>query len=197
MTDEKVDRRVRRTKQLLRSALLALITEKGYARVTVQDIIDRADVGRSTFYTHFRDKEELLVYGLEELRSAFPPEPHASDPGQPERPAPSHTLAVFEHFANYRDVWKAMAGRRGADTFTQYLHGFISELLRDQVHARAPDGPTQVPLDALVEFAASTMIGLGMRWWLGNDLPHTPREVDQIYRRLTEPAIHAGLQPRA
>jgi AcrR family transcriptional regulator len=197
MTGEKVDRRVRRTRQLLRDALLALITEKGYARVTVQDIIDRADVGRSTFYVHFRDKEDLLVYGLEELRSPFGPELHASDPSQPQRPAPSSTLAVFEHFAHYRDVWKAMAGRRGADTFTQYLHGFLSELLRDQLSARAPDSQTQVPVDALVEFAASTLIGLGMHWWLGNDLPHTPQEIDQIYRRLTEPAIRDGLQPRA
>ena len=122
----------------------ALIMEKGYARVTVQDIIDRADVGRSTFYTHFRDKEDLLVYGLEELRSAFRPHLHAYDPSQPERAAASPTLAVFEHFASYRDVWKAMAGRRGADAFTHYLHGFLSELLRDQLRARGVTTPIAV-----------------------------------------------------
>jgi AcrR family transcriptional regulator len=187
---EKVDRRVRRTKELLRAALLSLIKEKGFERVTVQEIIDRADVGRSTFYAHFRDKEDLLVYGLEELREPF------ASAADSERAGRSPTLAVFEHFAAYNDVWSAMAGRRGAEAFVRYLHQFLSELVRDQLSARAPEGPTQVPLDALVEFAVSTMVGLGMRWWQLGDVPHSPRQVDQIYRRLTEPAIRSGLRPR-
>lgn len=190
MTAEKVDRRVRRTKDLLRRALLALITEKGYERVTVQDIIDRADVGRSTFYAHFRDKEDLLVYGLEELRGPFTSERAPAQNGDP-----SATLAVFEHFARYNAVWKAMAGKRGAEAFLRHLHGFLSELIREQLRARAPQGPTQVPLDALVEFAVSTLLGLGMRWWQMGERENSPRDVDRIYRRLTEPAIESGLRP--
>jgi AcrR family transcriptional regulator len=187
MPADKVDRRVRRTRELLRSALIALIQEKGYERVTVQHIIDRADVGRSTFYAHFRDKEDLLFYGLEELREAFTPARAG---------AGSLTLAVFEHFGRSREVWRAMAGRRGAETFMRYLHQLLSELLRAQLSARAPAGETQVPLDAVVELATSTLIGLGARWWLERDLPYSPREMDQLYRRLTEPAIRAGLRPR-
>jgi AcrR family transcriptional regulator len=178
-----VDRRVRRTKELLRGALLALVQEKGYDRLTVQDIIDRADVGRSTFYAHFRDKEDLLFYGLEEVREAFQPgRQHA-------------TLQVFEHFARSRDVAKAMAGRRGWEMFMRYLHGLLSDLLRSQLRSRAPEGETVVPLDAVVEFATSTLIGLGVRWWLENDVPLSPKEMDRLYRRLTEPGIRAGLRP--
>lgn len=186
MTVARVDRRVRRTKDLLRGALLALIKEKGYERVTVQEIIDRADVGRSTFYAHFRDKDDLLVYGLEELRDAF--RPAALSAGSP-------SLAVFEHFARYNDVWKAMAGRRGGQVFVRYLHDFLTELVREQLGARAPAGPTEVPLEALVEFAVSTMLGLGMTWWQSGEAPYSAREVDRIYRRLTEPAISSGLRP--
>ena len=195
MAVERVDRRVRRTKDLLRGALLSLIREKGYERITVQEIIDRADVGRSTFYTHFRDKEDLLVYGLEELREPFTSA--ADDNSRLQGTNASPSLTVFEHFATYRDVWKAMAGRRGAEVFVRYLHEFLTELVGDQLRARAPDGPTQVPLDALVEFAVSTLLGLGMRWWQLGEVPYSPREVDQIYRRLTEPAIQAGLRPSA
>lgn len=181
MAAERVDRRVRRTKELLRGALLALIQEKGYTRVTVQDIIDRADVGRSTFYAHFRDKEDLLRYGLEELREAFQPDrQHA-------------TLQVFVHFAQSREVWKAMVGRRGAEMFTRYLHEFLSELLRSHLRSRAPHGETLVPLEAIVEFATSTMVGLGT-WWLENDVPLSPQEMERLYRRLTEPGIRAGLR---
>jgi AcrR family transcriptional regulator len=191
MATAKVDRRVRRTRESLRGALLSLIMEKRYERITVQDIIDRADVGRSTFYAHFRDKEDLLVYGLEELRGAFDPEAAGHGGGSGRSP----TLAVFEHFARYNDVWSAMAGRRGAETFVRYLHGFLAELIRGQLQARAPEGDTRVPLDALVEFAVSTLIGLGMRWWQLGEQRYSPREVDRIYRSLTEPAIEAGLRP--
>jgi AcrR family transcriptional regulator len=194
--DEKVDRRVRRTRELLRGALIAMILEKGYERVTVQDIIDRADVGRSTFYAHFRDKEDLLVFGLEELRAAFRPDQRPTDGGDAKRPAASPTLAVFEHFAAHREVWRAMAGKRGAEMFIRYLHRFLTELLRTQLAARAPRQETQVPLDAVVEFAVDALVGLGVHWWLERDLPYSPEELDRLYRRLTEPGIRAGLRPK-
>ena len=65
----KKDRRVQRTNQLLRAALVSLIQEKGYENITVQNIIDRANVGRATFYAHFENKEDLLVSGFEDLRA--------------------------------------------------------------------------------------------------------------------------------
>jgi AcrR family transcriptional regulator len=193
--DVKVDRRVRRTRALLRGALLAMILEKGYERVTVQDIIDRADVGRSTFYAHFRDKEDLLVFGLEELRAAFQPDQQPTNGGDADTRTASPTLAVFEHFAAHREVWRAMAGKRGAEMFTRYLHQFLTELLRTQLAARTPGQETRVPLDAVVEFAVDALVGLGVHWWLENDLPYSPEEMDQLYRRLTEPGIRAGLHP--
>jgi AcrR family transcriptional regulator len=186
---EKTDRRVRRTRELLRNALLAAIVEKGYERVTVQDIIDRADVGRSTFYAHFRDKEDLLYSGLDELWTAF--DPAAQDPNW------SPTLKVFEHFHESREVWQAMVGRRGAEAFIRHLHRLLADLLRNHLRTRAPQGQTQVPLDAVVEFATSTLIGLGARWWLEQDTPLSPKEMDRLYRRLTEPGIRAALRPVA
>jgi AcrR family transcriptional regulator len=62
------DRRVQRTRKLLQEALMTLILEKGYEAMTIQDIIDRANVGRATFYNHFLDKQDLLVSGFAELR---------------------------------------------------------------------------------------------------------------------------------
>src|SRR5690242_13310 len=63
------DRRIQRTRQLLLDSLIQLILEKGYESITVQDIIDRANVGRSTFYSHFQDKEDLLLSGFESMRT--------------------------------------------------------------------------------------------------------------------------------
>ncbi len=65
----KPDRRVQRTRQLLQDALIAMMIEKGYEATTVQDIIDRANVGRATFYAHFADRETLLASRIEDLRA--------------------------------------------------------------------------------------------------------------------------------
>jgi hypothetical protein len=81
--------------------------------VTVQDIIDRADVG------------------------------------DVKRRAASPTLAVFEHFAGHREVWRAMVGKRGTEVFIRHLHRFLSELIRVQLTTRAPEEETQVPPDAV------------------------------------------------
>ncbi len=64
----KEDRRVRRTRESLHKALISLALEKNYDSITVQEVLDRADVGRSTFYTHFQSMDELLSLGTQELR---------------------------------------------------------------------------------------------------------------------------------
>ena len=71
MAEATTDRRVRRTRQLLRDALMELTLERGYDRITVQDILDRADIGRSTFYSHYRDKDDLMVSEFEALHPAW------------------------------------------------------------------------------------------------------------------------------
>ena len=67
------DRRVHRTRRLLHKALMSLILEKKYEFITVQEVLDRADVGRSTFYMHFQDKDDLLFSGFQYLESFWNP----------------------------------------------------------------------------------------------------------------------------
>ena len=69
MKERTPDRRVQRTRRLLHKALMSRVLEKKYESITVQEILDRADVGRSTFYTHFQDKDELLVSGFENVKN--------------------------------------------------------------------------------------------------------------------------------
>jgi AcrR family transcriptional regulator len=65
------DRRVRKTRRLLHEALVTLILERGWDAVSVRDVCEKADVGRSTFYVHFADKENLLLSGFDELHEAM------------------------------------------------------------------------------------------------------------------------------
>ena len=71
MAEKTTDRRVRRTRHALENALISLILEKGYDAVTIEEITDRADLGRTTFYLHFRDKEELLMNAIDTMIEDF------------------------------------------------------------------------------------------------------------------------------
>ncbi|MBF6171744.1 TetR/AcrR family transcriptional regulator [Nocardia blacklockiae] len=129
---EPADRRVRRTRRALHEALIGLMLERGYARVTVQDILDRADVGRSTFYAHFRNKDDLLVgSSTDYLRRAV------ADTVSPTAPplAPAHTLLRLA--AAHPDLYRALIGpKSGAVPLRatrQMIAGMLGDHLRDRL----------------------------------------------------------------
>ena len=103
------DRRVERTRRLLHQAIVELIQERGWDAITVQDVCERADVGRSTFYVHFADKEELLIAGFAELRKHLR-EIAVADPSKPL----AFTRALLEHTHEYKPVYRALLGGRTA-----------------------------------------------------------------------------------
>src|SRR5215510_7939074 len=106
------DRRVQKTKSLLHEALGSLIREKPYDAIVVQEILDRANVGRSTFYMHFRDKDDLLVSSIRDLlRSVQATGLPASGKGY-ERII-SFSLPMFEHIDQQRQIGAARMGARG------------------------------------------------------------------------------------
>jgi AcrR family transcriptional regulator len=185
------DRRVRRTRELLRRAFLSLILEKGYDRITVQDILDRADVGRSTFYAHYRDKEDLLQAGFEDIRAALAGERDArgteSDRGA-ELLEP--LLAVFAHVEAHRQFWGALSRKGGTDVITRLLRESVDALVREHLGAQAGASaidPTQ--LDAAVHFVAGACMGL-LVWWLDHaDVASSAEEVHATFRRLATPGL--------
>src|SRR5215470_13175378 len=107
------DRRIRRTQKLLHGALMSLVLEKNYDSITIQEILDRADIGRSTFYTHFDGKDELLISGTSELRdclnSAVQRERTSS---KPHELVIAFSWAMFEHASEYREVYHALLHTR-------------------------------------------------------------------------------------
>ncbi len=182
----KVDRRVRRTRELLHRALLSLIEEQGYDRITVQDIIDRADIGRSTFYAHYRDKEDLLLAGFEDIRSALTAEP---EPAEELKGATGELLKplrmVFRHVEGHRNVWQPLARKGGAELVTHIMHDSVADLVREHLWAQFPGLRRDQPqLEAAVQFVASACTGL-LIWWLNDDTPYSAEELYTIFRRLT------------
>jgi AcrR family transcriptional regulator len=135
----KTDRRVERTHQLLRSALMSLIREKGFEALTVQNIIDRANVGRATFYAHFDNKEDLLVSGFEDLRASLRQRQREalSGRGSVDERAFAFSHEMFAHANEYRDVFRAMVGKQSGAVVQQILHQMLVELVREDMKAMA------------------------------------------------------------
>ena len=192
-SDVKTDRRVRRTQQLLRSALVSLIMEKGYERVTVQEILDRADVGRSTFYAHFRDKEDLLRSGFEDIRSAVGAERDAAESVTGARVEfLEPLLAVFQHVGEYRRTWKPLARKGGGDVVIRILRESVTDLVREHFRTQFPGVERRVELEAAIQFVVGSSMGL-LGWWLDNEVDYSADELHSIFRGLAVQGVRRFL----
>ncbi|MET7770375.1 TetR/AcrR family transcriptional regulator [Nocardia sp. NPDC005366] len=130
------DRRVRRTRNLLHQALIGLMLERGYERISVSDILERADVGRSTFYAHFRDKDDLLlVSSTEYLRaSIMAARPDPDDPAAPPLSAPlAPVYTLFGLAAENPEVYRALLGRKANAVLLRATRGMVAKILAERL----------------------------------------------------------------
>ena len=195
MGTKKDDRRVQRTQQVLRMALVSLIEEKGVEALTVQDIIDRANVGRATFYAHFDNKEDLLVSGFDGLRAVLKElqrQEHMRTASSDERLfAFSHEM--FAHIADYRKVFRAMVGKRSGALVQQLLQKIVADLVRDDLNSMVERREERsAPAEAVVQFVTGGFFGVAMLWATGK-LPLSVEEVNALFRRLVMPGVKAAL----
>jgi AcrR family transcriptional regulator len=174
------DRRVRRTREHLRRALIELVLEKGYQKVTVQDILDRADVGRSTFYAHYQSKDDLLLSGYEDLREEFLAEAER----EPEVLGPIR--ALMQYVDQHRDLYQAMVF--GRELAIRPVRDDLTDVLLDHLRPRLRVDETE--LGGVVAFLLTAMTGM-ITWWVRSRAPLTADELYQHYRRLAMP----GLEP--
>lgn len=188
------DRRIQRTRQLLRGSLLALVREKGFEAVSVQEIADRANVGRSTFYAHYSDKEELLLHGFDELRALLRQRQREARARPGERSARlfGFSRELFEHVGDHRDVFHAMVGKRSGAAVQQRLQNLVIELVRDDVKlALPPSRAKATQREPLVRFIAGALFGL-LAWWLDEQPNLSPDDMDRSFRQLAVPALDAA-----
>jgi AcrR family transcriptional regulator len=183
------DRRIQRTRQLLLDSLIKLILEKGYEPITVQDILDRANVGRSTFYSHFQDKEDLLLSGFENMRDMF--EGFVTQ-ASPDSSGWNFSLALFKHAEENRPAFKALFGKRARTVILNHLEKAMIAVLREHFQTVFPKKKQYIPLEIYVEYMVSVFLGL-LTWWLDTDSPQPAEQINEYYRKLTEPTIQAML----
>jgi AcrR family transcriptional regulator len=184
----KPDRRVSRTRRLLRQALMELILERGYHAVTIEDITERADLGRTTFYLHFHDKEELLVESLEEIAEELKMQVEqtasfqAEEGGERKNPV----SIVFRQVDANRDLYRIILQGEGGTKAARRIRDIIEEAAA-QFFARHMSGftsaPPEVPKGVMAGYFAGAMMGF-ISLWLDKELPYTGDEAADLFMKI-------------
>ena len=178
--ERKRDRRVERTKRLLTEALMELIRERSYDDVTVQDVLDRADVGRSTFYAHFRNKDHLLLGDFGRGTTA--------------NPAPLGDFHLFQHLEENYGLYRSLAGTDGLPPvmarLEEMVRGAVRRACRERLVAGTlgADGEDAVDLEVLEAFLTGAMIRV-IEEWLADGMPHPPERMRAMLERLVVRAL--------
>jgi AcrR family transcriptional regulator len=174
--NEKTDRRSQRTRHLLGAALVELIREKDYGTITVSNIIERANVGRSTFYAHYRDKDALFVGELDRVIEIL----SQRIPGQEEIPFfPS--LGLFRHVGEEFELYKSLLWTPGIDLLIKHLQKSISQ--RVEQGLQNSGRKFEIPHPVLASFIAGSFLTL-LKWWLENKMIYSAEQMDETFRKL-------------
>lgn len=185
---KKEDRRKERTRQLLRDALLELIPEKGYEAISLQDITDRANVARPTFYLHFKDKQDLLFSSLREIYDDLVKRQHLAHADVLE--AVSNLQAAddsdFQHVAEHADFYKVMLSDKGSIAFLimvlEYLSTIMHTELVDKVAMKGTSA--RIPPALIASYLAGAELGI-VNWWLKhNDMRYSPQQLSRMMAHL-------------
>jgi AcrR family transcriptional regulator len=179
------DRRVVRTKRLLKEALVDLISEQAYETITIRDITDRADIGYATFFRHYDSKDELMLELfteiIEELESLS--DEHANDYFEQEG------NLLFRHVKENQAMYRSILD---SQPFARKLREHIKGIVRMHLYSHAGQFmDSAIPLEVAANHMVASLLGL-IDWWLFNDLPYPVEQMAMIYRRLiVEATWHA------
>ncbi|MFF2482404.1 TetR/AcrR family transcriptional regulator [Paenibacillus sp. NPDC058071] len=177
----KTDPRIKRTLSLIRDALISLMDEKGFDQLTVQDITERAEINRATFYRHYQDKYDLLNKIVDEILQQFqtafelPPGFEAHQFIQDNDTPPDSFIRQFEQVAEHARFYKVMLGPNGLPGFSLRMEMIIRDSLnRRSMIAQPFDSQVGIPRDIIVRYVASAHLGI-IIYWLENDMSYSPK----------------------
>lgn len=176
----KPDRRIRQTRDRLGGALIALIQEKPIDQVTVQEVLDRASVGRSTFYLHFRDKDDLFLSELEgalEMWTTFLTRKQEKS----KRVVP--VTEFFAHVADVKKLYRALVDSGRIHAFFELAQGYFARGIARRLEEIGPPNLVQGELDARSQALAGNLLSL-MRWWLDRGAKESPKALDELFHRM-------------
>lgn len=188
MSYQSVDKRVIRTKRMIRDALTELIQEKGFEGITVRDLTTKANINRGTFYLHYRDKYDLLEQSEAELIQGIQSFAKQLDPitgvtyHLKNEPLP-FVVKLFEYLEEHADFIKVILGPKGDPAFQAKLKEVMRENMLEKLVKQLKTEKMLVPVDYFTSFFISAYLGV-IQKWLENGMKQSPREMSVILSKM-------------
>ncbi len=187
-----MDRRQQKTRAAIFTALSTLLAKKGYSKITVQEIIDTANIGRTTFYTHFETKDDLLKALCEELfghiidSASDRTHTHGlySDKAAPE----SIFCHLLQHLQEDENNILELLSCESSGLFLRYFKDSLNELMQNRFVNQNRKSNTDIPQDFLVNHLSGSFVEMVL-WWITGQMKQTPEELDRYFRAVIEPVL--------
>ena len=183
------DRRTRRTRHKVNGALVELIKEKRFDDITVQNLIDRAGVGRSTFYTHFRGKEDAFENQWQQF-NGFIAQQIKWDKAGTDSFFP--VIFFFEHLQEAQSFYRGLVRSGKVDAIFKSGVEHLSHDIEVALNKKFKPHQVAIPIPVLSHYLANEFFGL-LKWWLDAGMPYTPEAMDEMFHRLVNPTIKSAL----
>ncbi len=198
---KKTDRRIIRTNRIIQDTLTELMKEKGFERITVNELTAKADINRGTFYLHYRDKQDLLEQSEDEIITGINKILVAAQKLSPEEilyynshdePFP-FIVKLFEYISDNSSFIKTLLGPKGDPSFQVKLKEVLRKTLLKKSHQLKKED-MMAPPDYLIAYVSSAYLGL-IQHWLESGMKESPRDISLILLRinLSGPGKAAGL----
>ncbi|MEL7655153.1 MAG: TetR/AcrR family transcriptional regulator [Bacillota bacterium] len=186
------DRRVRKTKKLLKDCLASLLMEKNINNITVKEIVDLADLNRGTFYLHYRDVYDMMTQieneMIEELKDISDRYPAAALKDSPK----PYLLDIFRYIAENMRFCKMILGPRGDMYFLDKMKKMVEERCFHTIMEACPKNDRQ-NYQYFATYAVSGCLGL-LQNWLESDMKTTPEELAQVASDLIQNGFDGSSQ---
>ncbi len=182
-----MDRRQRKTRDAIFKAFIAMLSEKNLNHITVGEIIERADVGRATFYAHFETKdflikelcEELFCHIFDALEDRNCTHQHIFSCDAPD----SVFLHLFQHFKQNDNHLLELLSSPNNDLFLRYFKTGLVKLIESQLESFLTDNVKELPKDFLVNHIAGTFVET-LRWWIEKDMEQSPETITAYFTKM-------------
>lgn len=187
MKSKKMDRRSERTRRLVGEALVSLLLEKRYDTITIQDILERADIGRSTFYEHYWDKEDLLTSEIERMVERLVQQLGTA---RQSTPTAIPSLALFRHVQEHHRLYQALLRGRGIEIVIQALLDQLRTRVQERfLQVERKESEAEDVLDAAASYVAGAFVTL-LQWWLKTEMSLSPERMDTLFHDLVLPGVN-------
>lgn len=186
VTEKSEDRRSKRSEQAMIDALIALMDNRSYDSISIKEIVEKANVGRATFYAHYQSKDDLLKDGFERIL-AFTLEHIVFS--KDEKNLSVNVTSLFQHAAGHYHLYKNLMRGTGFGILTKDELQILSEKLQLKISAYFPDEANRsVQIPVLCHFFAGNLL-LMLKWWLDHKMPFPPEKMNDLFQLLVMPGM--------